>query len=112
MDDALGCFIHIAQAPSIPTEVKAVTCHLDLGEQQAVALAYQLKAVLIIDDRLGRIAARSLGLSITGLAGVLIRAKEAGFVTAVRPLLEMVRQKGYWLSDELLDAVARLEGEG
>jgi predicted nucleic acid-binding protein len=64
-----------------------------------------------MDDRLGRAAARRLGLTLTGLVGVLIRAKETGLISAVRPLLNEIRQKGYWLSEELLDAAAKLAGE-
>jgi predicted nucleic acid-binding protein len=64
-----------------------------------------------MDERLGRAAGRRLGLSVTGSAGVLITAKERGLVSAVRPLLDGIRQRGYWLSDELVDAAARLAHE-
>jgi hypothetical protein len=111
LDDALTCFIEVSQAPQLTPEVKVATLRLGPGERQAIALAYEGKALLVIDDRLGRAAARRLGLAITGLAGVLIRAKEAGLIAAVRPLLEEIRQRGYWLSDELLDVAARLAGE-
>jgi len=111
LDDALARFIEITPAPQIPPEVKAVTLRLGVGEKQAIALAYELKAPLVIDDRLGRSAARRLGLAIIGLAGVLIQAKEAGLIPAVLPLLEEIRRRGYWLSDELLDVAARFAGE-
>jgi predicted nucleic acid-binding protein len=91
--------------------VKTVTLRLGPGEQQAIALAYELKTLLLIDDRLGRTAARRLGLPITGLAGVLIQAKEANLIPAVLPILDEVRWRGYWLCDELLEAVAKLTGE-
>jgi len=111
LDDALAGFIQVTPTPRIPPEVKAATSRLGPGEQQAIALAYELKAPLVIDDRLGRAAARRLGLAITGLAGVLIRAKETGLIPSVRPLLDEIRRQGYWLSDELLDIAARLAGE-
>jgi hypothetical protein len=66
---------------------------------------------VIIDERLGRAAARRLGLEVTGLAGVLVRAKETKLLPAVRPILEEIRRRGYWLSDELLDEAAKLAGE-
>lgn len=111
LDEALTRFIELTQVPRMAPEVKIATLRLDLGEQQAIALAYEFKALLVIDDHLGRTAARRLGLTITGLGGVLIRAKERGLVPAVRPLLDEIRQRGYWLSDELLDVVARLARE-
>jgi predicted nucleic acid-binding protein len=66
---------------------------------------------LVIDDSLGRTAARRLSLAVTGVVGVLIRARKEGLVPSVRPLLEEMRQHGYWLSDELLDIATRLAGE-
>ena len=111
LDNALLEFIQIVQVPSLAPEVEVVTMRLDPGEQQAVALAYERKALLVIDDRLGRAAARRLALNVTGLVGVLIRAKEAGLVPKVCPLLDQVRQQGYWLSDETLNVAAKLAGE-
>jgi predicted nucleic acid-binding protein len=111
LDEALTRFITVGQLPLFPPEVQGATLRLGLGEQQAIALAYELKMLLLIDDRLGRRAARRLRLRVIGLVGVLIRAKEASLVPAARPLLEEIRQRGYWLSDELLDLAARLAGE-
>jgi hypothetical protein len=66
---------------------------------------------LIIDDHAGRTVARSLGIAVTGLVGVLIHAKQSGFVPNVRQLLEEIRARGYWLSDELVEQAAKLAGE-
>ena len=48
---------------------------------------------------------------ITGTAGVLVQAKSAGLVPHVRPLLEAIRSEGYYLSDALIRAAAKLAGE-
>ena len=64
-----------------------------------------------MDDRLGREAARRLGLAVTGTAGVVVQAKQENLITSVRELLEQIRDRGYWLSDELIEAAARLAGE-
>jgi predicted nucleic acid-binding protein len=112
LDKALQDSIQVTPSPALSPEVKIATLRLNAGEQQAIALAYERKAALvIIDERLGRAAARQLGLDVTGLVGVLLRAKDAELIPAVRPLLERIRQQGYWLSDELLDVAARLAGE-
>ena len=111
LDDALISFVEVAPIPSLTHEVKTATMRLDSGEQQAVGLAYERKVILIIDERLGRTAARRLGLTITGVIGVLIRAKEAELIQAVCPLLNEARQQGYWLSDEALNVAAKLAGE-
>ena len=111
LDDALAHFIEVSPVPNVSPEVRWITLGLDLGEQQAIALAWEHKALLVIDDYLGRIAARRLRLSVTGVAGVLLQAKEAALIPAVRPLLDEMRRQGYWLSDELLDVAARLARE-
>ena len=49
---------------------------LDPGEAEAIALAMEMSADLILlDERDGRIAAERAGLRVTGLLGVLLRAK-------------------------------------
>ena len=37
--------------------------------------------------------------------------RERGLITNVVPLMEELRNKGYWLSDELIDAAKRLARE-
>ncbi len=111
LDAALTQFIEVTARPLFSPTVQVATAQLDAGEQEAIALAYAENTVLVIDERLGRQAARQLGLSITGSAGVLIEGKQRGYVSAVTPLLEAARQQGYWLSDELIATAARLAGE-
>lgn len=111
LDAALAQFIEVVAEPELSPTVKIVTDHLDAGEQQAIALAHARNTTLVIDERLGRQAAHQLGLTVTGSTGVLIEAKQRGFIPAVRPLLESARQQGYWLSDELIAIAAKMAGE-
>jgi len=111
LDDALANFIEVTAMPPLPPEVKVATARLDPGERQAIALAYERKALLVMDDRLGRAVARRLHLPVTGVVGVIIQAKHANLLPAVRPVLEEIRQQGYWLSDEIVELGARLAGE-
>jgi predicted nucleic acid-binding protein len=85
---------------------------LDRGEAEVIALAQELNAELvIIDERLARHHAKRLGLTLTGTLGVLLKSKERGFVPAVGPLLDQLRQGGIWLDDALIAEVLRLAGE-
>ncbi|MCB0211603.1 MAG: DUF3368 domain-containing protein [Anaerolineae bacterium] len=111
LDQALSGFIHVAAPPTLPAEVETATHRLDPSEQQAVALAYHRQEPIMLDDRLGRAAAKKLGLRVTGTAAVLLQAKKSLHIPAVRPLLIEIRQNGYWLSDEFLNAVTKLAGE-
>jgi predicted nucleic acid-binding protein len=111
IESALRGFLKPTPSPILPPAVARATVRLHPGEQEAVALACEQDALLLIDDHLGRTAARQLGLIITGVIGVLVQAKEMGLVPSVGPLLVEMRQRGYWLSDELLVVAIRLAGE-
>jgi predicted nucleic acid-binding protein len=53
-----------------------------------------------------------LGLRTIGLLGVLLRAKSAGLLPSVRPLLDALqRDAGFWVSATLYEQVLRLAGE-
>ncbi|MGC9358662.1 MAG: DUF3368 domain-containing protein [Anaerolineae bacterium] len=104
-------FIKTTPLSPIPSEVQWVISRLGQGEQEAIALAHEQNALLLIDELLGRAAARRLDLDITGVVGILIRGKHEGHIIAVLPLLHALRQKGYWLSDEVLAVAAQYAAE-
>jgi len=101
----------VENIPPMPPEVQIATSSLDLGEKQAIALAYHHKSTLLMDERLGREVARRLQISITGTVGIFLQAKKTGLIPLVLPLLYEIRRRGYWLSDDLLDLAANMAGE-
>ena len=86
---------------------------LGSGEAAVITAAHRLKAraVLIDERRARRIAEHVYHLQVRGSAGILVAAKRAGFVPAIRPLLESMRRHGYYLSDRLVGAACRKAGE-
>jgi len=84
---------------------------LDPGEAEALALADQLNAIALVDERRGRKVAAKQGIAITGTAAVLIKAKNAGEIACVKPVLDNLTQIGYRLSPSLIRDILRLSGE-
>ena len=63
--------------------------HLGRGEREAIQLAEEQRAsLLLIDERRGQSEAVRRGLSTTGTLGVLLDAGEAGPPQAYRRLIE------------------------
>lgn len=61
------------------TLVRALRQDLDAGESEAIALALELEAgLLLMDESLGRETARHLGLRFIGIVGMLVEAKHSG----------------------------------
>lgn len=86
--------------------------NLGAGESEALALALQSRpSLLLLDDLAARTTAHALGLRYTGTLGVLLKAKTAGLIPAVRPLLDQFPQRGFHLSDALSREVLALANE-
>ncbi|MCB0613216.1 MAG: DUF3368 domain-containing protein [Phaeodactylibacter sp.] len=81
-------WVEIREMPENDLYKKLLTS-LDRGEAEAIALAIEVKAdLLLIDERKGRDVADSLGIRKTGTLGVLIRAKEKGLLSKVKPEMD------------------------
>lgn len=86
---------------------------IDLGEAEALVLAQELKCDhLLVDDLAAREVARDLGIPIIGVLGVLARARRAGHIPAMRPLVaQLTGQLGFRASPALIDQIIKEAGE-
>ncbi len=93
--------------------VASLQLELDDGEAEAIALAVELKADLILlDERKGRVIAARLGLRFIGLLGVLIEAKHRGLISAIRPIMDdLIGKAGFWIGQELYQHILQVVGE-
>lgn len=76
------------------------------GEAEVIGLAREHPgSLVVIDDQLGRKIAEICGLTLTETVGVLLKAKQEGYVPAVAPILRALQQAGLWLGEELIRLV-------
>lgn len=100
------------KAPENKPLVQALLESLGDGESEAIALAIELNAdFLILDDLKARKIARKLGLRVIGTAGLLLLAKKRGVINEVKPLLMELVEKGFRISNEVVDVILQSAGE-
>lgn len=77
---------------------------LDEGEAEAIILAIELNAdMLLIDDLAGRNFAKAYDITVMGTLGVLDQASKEGKIENLREVMNKLQGKGFWMSDELYE---------
>ncbi len=86
---------------------------LDSGEAEAIALALEEKADLIlIDERIGRRTAQKLGLMVLGTLGMLVQAKQRNLIPTLKPILaDLVVKAGFYITPKLMTQILSAVGE-
>jgi predicted nucleic acid-binding protein len=86
----------------------------DLGAGESAVLSLALEhpgSWVVLDDKLARQAAVHLNLPLLGTAGILLRAKHAGHLDAIRPLLNQLAALGFRLTPETMQSILDLARE-
>ncbi len=93
--------------------VLSLSQELGAGEAEAIVLAQELPAdLLIVDELHAREKARRLGIRVTGVLGILVEAKSRGLLPAVNPIIQDLRSiAGFHSSPQLVKDVLRQAGE-
>lgn len=101
-------WIDVVEVPT--SDFRPLNPGIDVGEASSIRLAHVSReageAVLIVmDDRAGRLEAKSRGLALIGSAALIGLAKTQGLVPAARPLLEQMVASGYFIGPSVVSAV-------
>lgn len=95
----------------VPRLVRLIT-DFGAGEAQVLALALEEpNSLVILDERLAREVALLQNLRVTGTAGVILKAKQMGFIPAVKPLLNRLLQLNFRLSDAVTATILKVAQE-
>lgn len=86
--------------------------NLGLGEREVLSLAVSTpKSLVILDDALARGYARQLNIMFAGTLGVLLKAKQLGYIAAIAPVLDQLDSLRFRLSSQTRLTILRLANE-
>ena len=99
-------WIQVAEVHDSPI-LRILNRDLDKGEAEAIALALELKAeMILLDEREARMAAKDLELSVTGVLGILLRAWHQKRIPSLQHELKMLRNEaGFRIADHLYNKI-------
>ncbi len=105
---ALPSWIEVRRAAAVPSFSRM----LGPGERAAIALALEMSAdFIVLDDLSARVATTERDLTVIGSLGLLVRAKERGLISEVRPLMVAMISHGLYASEELRRLILLVAGE-
>lgn len=97
-----------------PVAVSAHNLIKDLGDGETEVLMLALEmpgSLVILDDNLARTYAYMNSIHVIGTCGLLVKAKYCGLIPSVTPVLELLEQKGFFISKEFRKTVISLARE-
>lgn len=106
-----GKWVQVARQP-IALSAHILRAEFGAGESEALALAILAQpSLLLVDEVAARRVAQALGLRYTGTLGILLKAKSAKLIPAVRPLLDQLIRHTFHLSEALYQKTLSIAGE-
>jgi len=68
--------------------------------------------LILLDERDARSAAQRAGLNVTGVLGLLLRARKDGLIPAVKPELDALRSRAhFFVAQRLEQQIIEIAGE-
>jgi predicted nucleic acid-binding protein len=103
----------IVAAANDQHRVRELRKNLDPGEAEAIVLAIEHRAdLLLVDERRARRTATSEGIAVMGLLGDVARAKQVGLIDLAKPVVdELIETARFWIGPDLYAEVLAELGE-
>jgi predicted nucleic acid-binding protein len=102
----------LVQPLAHPRQPRTVSGSIGPGEHEVISLGLELGSErLILDEQPARRLATSLGLRVIGTVGLLLAAKDRGFLIRIKPELDRLLAVRFFMDQELYDRVIGQAGE-
>lgn len=104
-EDAARRFLSESSFPTVEVVLDPAVVTWDLGSGETAVLSYALEHKgwrAVLDDAAARRCARTLGIPVIGTLGIILRARQAGLVSAAAPLLRALQSQGFRLHDDVI----------
>ena len=102
----------IAVMPNIAISRGIAAWDLGSGESQVLAYCHHERVCrAVLDDKAARDCARSLGIPVIGTLGIVLTAKQRGWISSVRPVIEQMLTRNLYLAPDLVRAALAEVGE-
>jgi predicted nucleic acid-binding protein len=105
-------WLEVRRIESLPL-TRLLKVNLHEGESEAIALAVEINASwILLDEREARAAAQRMNLNVTGVLGVLLRAKKKGDLVLLGQVMEQLRRDAhFFIAPDLERQILELAGE-
>ena len=102
-------WIEVRKAKNI-VGIEALRHDIGKGESETIILAKELNAdIVLIDDRIAREIARSMGLKVAGTLSIIHEAIRNKWINEdFKGIIRLMRKNNIWISDELLNSFEKL----
>lgn len=113
-DPALRWLADKAKIIHVPVPVSPFVLAWDLGDGESAVLSLTESihdAYAVLDDQAARHCAQAMGLKSIGTIGLILMAKQNGFIPSARQALNDVIAAGLFISKHYVDAILRHAGE-
>ena len=92
--------------------VEMLRSQLDYGEAEAIVLARELGAdILMLDEKKARKVAQATMQQVSGTIGILQLAKDKGFIQTLKPELDALIAQNIWIDNRLYQAILEANQE-